>query len=107
MIAEEFTNSLKMQILHDAKEHIKQNIEPKIKELNCRECNLKTYVIEDFSDDERAIIAHLKCANCGFKGDFTIHLDQSELDKGLNEVNTELNKFQNTIEDFNRRLNNH
>lgn len=107
MIAEEFTNSLRMQILHNAKEHIKQNIEPTIGELNCKECNLQSYVVESLSDDENTVIAHLKCTNCGFQRDFPVHLEQSGLDKGLNEVNRGLKELQNSIADCNRRLNHH
>jgi hypothetical protein len=107
MIAEEFTNNLKMQILHDTKEHIKQDLEPKIKELNCEQCNQQTYAIENFSDDEKFITAHVKCTNCGFDGKVVVHLLQDELDKGLDEVRGGIESLENTIADCNRKLNFH
>lgn len=103
MNVEAFNQNIKLQILKQAKEHIKQNIEPEIKKLNCKQCNLQEYSIVDFSDEEKSIIAHLKCANCGFGGDFMIHLKEDGLDDGLDSVNKGLHDLQNTIEDINRQ----
>jgi RNase P subunit RPR2 len=101
MIAEEFTENLKRQIVDHAKEHIKNNIEPEIKKLHCNQCNSQTYSIEHFTDDENSIVAHLKCTDCGFEGNFVVHLEQDNLSNGLNDVKNSLHELQSTIQKIN------
>jgi len=106
MIAEEFTQDLRERILHDAKNHLKQTIEPEIQKMECKQCGMQSYTVEHFTDeDDESLTAHVKCSNCGFEEKVVIHLLQDDLNKGLDDVKGALESFERTIEDFNRKLN--
>lgn len=105
MIADEFTQNLKIKILTEAKEQIKQNLKPEIDALTCKQCNLQTYVITGFSDDEKTIIAHVKCTNCGFCGDFFVHLIKDKFDSELNSVLDGIQNLEDKIEEINYKFN--
>jgi RNase P subunit RPR2 len=104
MTVDEFTQNLKLRILHDMRMRVKQDIGSEIQNLNCKSCDLQKYSVEKFTDNDNSIVAHLKCSNCGFETNVTVNLDQSEFEKGITEVNQSLHDFQNTIENLDRKL---
>lgn len=107
MSADTITQNIKSKILQDFKERIKQDVEPKIKELNCKQCNSQSYSIVNYSDDDISMIAHLKCTNCGFEGEYTIHLDRDDFDQEMDKVNKGLHDLEDSIADMSRKFNKH
>ncbi|MDP2797515.1 MAG: hypothetical protein WCJ49_05225 [Deltaproteobacteria bacterium] len=103
MDVDAFTQNIRLMALEGFKKQIKNDIEPKIENLTCKQCNLQKYSFVNFSDGDNTLIARLKCTNCGFEDDFTIHLQTDEFEGGLKSIKNGMNDLQNKIEDINRR----
>jgi RNase P subunit RPR2 len=103
-VADTINQNIEIKMREIATERMKIEIETQIKELNCKNCNSISYSIKDFSYNPNSVVAHLKCDNCGFEGDFTgnYSLDIEDAQKSVAEG---IRGLQKTIEDANRRIN--
>jgi RNase P subunit RPR2 len=101
-VADTLNQNIEIKLREIATEHMKTEIKIKLRELNCKNCNSVSYSIKDFSYNPNSVVAHLKCDNCGFEGDFNgnLSLDIEEEQKDIAKAIHDLEK---TIEDFNKK----
>ena len=104
MIAEEFVQNIEMKTHEIAIEHTKKEIITATKKLTCQKCNSNSYSITGFSNDHNSIIAHLKCDNCGFEGEFTGNYS-IDMEDAKKSITIGIHDLQKTIEDINRKIN--
>jgi transcription elongation factor Elf1 len=105
MSTDAFMQQIRSSIMENARERIKQDFKEKVPSIPCKNCNLPSYALENFSDSDNLVVAHLKCTNCGLTGSFNIRLCTDGVDEGLKSVKTGLDGLQKTIEDANRKFN--